>query len=207
MRIMTWKVYHRPTESAGSVPDEGTPAAIKETEGAAGPPEDSAARLQDELSAAKAELAQCQDRFLRKAAEFENYRKRTDKDRVESATLAKSSVLIEFLPVADACERALKSMNEVKEDERLEQYREGVLLLLGQVNAVLNRMGVIPIEAKGQKFDPHLHEAVLREETSEQEDNTVLLELKRGYLFKDRLLRPAQVIVAVRPQATEKAGS
>ncbi len=204
---MTWKVYHRPTEFAGSVPDDGTAAEIKETESPVAPTDDPLARLREELAAAKAELAQCQDRFLRKAAEFENYRKRTDKDRIDSTTLAKSSVLTEFLPVADACERALKSMSEVREDERVEKYREGVLLLYGQVNAVLNRMGVTPIEAKGQKFDPHLHEAVLREETSEHEDNTVLLELKRGYLFKDRLLRPAQVIVAVRPQATEKTGS
>ncbi len=204
---MTWKVYHHPTESAGSVPDEGAGAETKETEGAAVPPADPLAKLQEELAAAKAELAQCQDRFLRKAAEFENFRKRTERDRLESVTSAKSAVLMEFLPVADACERALKSMSEAKEDERLEQFREGVLLLYGQVNAVLNRMGVTPLEAKGQKFDPHLHEAVLREETSDQEDNTVLLELKRGYLFKDRLLRPAQVIVAIRPHATEKASS
>jgi molecular chaperone GrpE len=204
---MTWKVYHRPTDSAGSVPDEGTASEIKETESPAAPLEDPLAKLKDELAAAKGELAQCQDRFLRKAAEFENYRKRTDKDRIESATVAKSSILMEILPVADACERALKSMGDAKEDERVEKYREGVLLLYGQVNAVLNRVGVTAIEAKGQKFDPHVHEAVLREETTEHEDNTVLLELKRGYLFKDRLLRPAQVIVAVRPQATEKAGS
>lgn len=161
-------------------------------------PEDPQVQLGADLKAAKTETAEWQDRFLRKAAEFENFRKRTDKEKVDALVLAKSSLLTEFLPVADACERALESMNNsdgVTSD--LEQYHAGVELLYKQLLDVFSKAGVVPIESEGKPFDPHLHEALSRKEDPNYEEDTVVQELRRGYLFKDRLLRPAQVIVAV----------
>jgi molecular chaperone GrpE len=198
---MTWKPNWRPSDSADSVPEEeSSPDEVSASE-AITPTPDPLAQLQVELEAAKTEVEQWRDRFLRKAAEFDNYRKRTDREKVESAMLARSSVLLEFLPIADACERALGSINDAPAGQAgLEQYREGVELLYRQLLDSLARMGVVPIEALGKKFDPHLHEALTREETSAYEEHTILQELRRGYLFKDRLLRPSQVKVSTRPR-------
>jgi len=166
---------------------------------------DPVAQLQADLEAAKAEAEQCRDRFLRKAAELENFRKRSDRERMEASALIKSSVLIEFLPIVDACERALESFKvEDNQPGKVQKYREGVELLYKQLGNTLTRMGVVPFEAAGQKFDPHKHEALSHLETDEYEENTVVQELRRGYLLKDRLLRPAQVVVASRPKPREE---
>jgi molecular chaperone GrpE len=171
-------------------------------------PEGPVAQLIVELEAIKAESEEWRDRFLRKAAELENFRKRTDKEKPELAVSAKSSVLLEILPVMDACERAMQSFDGVEMDqEELGQYREGVELLYKQLGNTLNRLGVVPIEAQGEEFDPHLHEALSREETTEYGENIVTRELRRGYLYQDRLLRPSQVIVAIRPRELEVAES
>jgi molecular chaperone GrpE len=205
---MTWKIYRQPADTAGSEPDD-TPDQEKTSEEiTSAPPPDPIAELQAELAAAKSESESWRDRFLRKAAEFENYRRRTDKEKADSMVLAKSSVLIEFLPVVDACERALSSFKSTQgPKEGLEEYRLGVELLYKQVLDTLHRLGVVPIEAEGRGFDPNLHEALIREATSKHKENTVIEELRRGYLFKDRLLRPAQVKVASRPSGEGPAKS
>ena len=165
-------------------------------------PADPAIQLEADVKAAKAESAEWQDRFLRKAAEFENYRKRVDKEKSELRIQSQSSILIEMLPVVDACERALKFFEKGEDvTETLHQYREGVELLYRQVLDSFSRAGAVPMESEGKPFDPHLHEAISREETSEFEEGMVARELRRGYMFKDKLLRPAQVMVAVPPQA------
>ena len=180
------------------------PKAVSESEPDADlktPEVDPTEKLRADLEAAKAESDQWRDRFLRKAAELENFRKRSDRERTETATLMKSSVLAEFLPIMDACERALKSFGDDNGQQgRLQRYREGVELLFKQLGDTLSRLGVVALEAKGQKFDPHLHEALSHLETLEYEDNTVIEELRRGYSLNDRLLRPAQVVVASRPK-------
>ncbi|HTY61509.1 MAG TPA: nucleotide exchange factor GrpE [Acidobacteriota bacterium] len=166
--------------------------------------EDPALQLQADLDAAKSEVAEWQDRFLRKAAEFENYRKRVEKEKLDALTIAKSSVLIEFLPVLDACERALKIFDDVQQAAAgLQHYQEGVQLLYRQLLDAMGRIGVVPMEVEGKQFDPHMHEALSREENLELEENTIVKELRRGYLFKDKLLRPAQVIVAFHPVAKD----
>jgi molecular chaperone GrpE len=188
-------------EAENSVPDA-------ENGDAAGPivPEsDPLVQIQADLKAARAEVSEWQDRFLRKAADLENYRKRAEKEKTDSIALAKTSVLIEFLPLVDSCERALKSLGEAPEESaNLSQYHDGVKLLYKQLMDILSRMGVVPLETEGKQFDPHLHDALSREETGDFEDNTIVKELRRGYLFKDRLLRPAQVVVAVKPQRKNK---
>ncbi len=171
-------------------------------------PSDPIARLQDELTAAKADAEQWRDRFLRKAAELENFRKRTEKERGETAVLAKSMVLSEILPVLDGFERALGGLTAAREsNESLARYGEGVQLLYRQLLDTLRRLGVVPMDTVGKHFDPHLHEALVRLETAEQEENLVAQELRRGYLFNDRLLRPAQVAVSTRPRARETSES
>ncbi len=166
----------------------------------AGLSEDPTAQLREEIEAAKAESEQWKDRCLRKAAELDNFRKRTEKERSELVLTAGCSLLVEFLPIVDACERAIESFrNAPVEQPGLEQYREGVELLYKQLNDALARVGVVRIEALGKTFDPHLHEAMMREQTTEHEENTVIRQLRQGYLFKERLLRPAQVAVASLP--------
>ncbi len=196
---MTSDVY-RPSDDATESPATAEPSPEKRTNGG-GQPTSSAPDAESQIASLKAELQQYQDRFLRKAAEFENYRKRMEKEKGEASQLAKSSVLLEFLPIADACDRALESLDSpTEEGGSLEYYRDGVRLLYKQIHDVFSRIGVVPVAAQGQKFDPHFHEAIAREEDSEHEENTVVVELRRGYLFKGRLLRPAQVKVAIRPQ-------
>jgi len=165
-------------------------------------------QFQNDLAAEKARVEEWHDRFLRKAAEFENYRKRADKEKAEAVMLAKSTVLAEFLPVADACERALASIESASDAPGgLEQYRAGVELLYRQLIDTLARIGVVTIEAEGKLFDPHLHEAMMREVSPDLEENTIIRVMRKGYMHKDRLMRPAQVSVAARPSATEKPGT
>ncbi len=160
---------------------------------------------QEDLAALQSELDQWRDRFLRKAAELENFRKRMERERAEAAILTKISILLEFLPVMDDCERALESFREESDspEKLLQTYREGVELLYRQLSSILNRAGVVSLEAKGKEFDPNLHEAITHMETREHADNIVMEELRRGYLFRDRLLRPAQVVVARNPESKE----
>jgi len=196
---MTSDVYRRSDEGAESPAKEEHPSGKGTNGGEA--PVSTMPDAESQLASLKSELQQCQDRFLRKAAEFENYRKRMEKEKGEASQLAKSSILMEFLPIADACERALASLDGHQEENgSLEHYRDGVRLLYKQIRDVFSRIGVVPVAAQGQKFDPHFHEAIAREEGSEYEENMVVVELRRGYLFKGKLLRPAQVKVAIRPQ-------
>ena len=200
---MTWRIYRHPSDPEGAKP-VSSPEDDASVESVA-PPLDSQAQAQADLKAARDEVAEWQDRFLRKAAEFENFRKRAEKEKTDSMMLAKSSVLFEFLPVADACERALQSLGENRSvSGSLQQFQQGVELLYKQLLDTLSRTGVAPIEAEGKQFDPHLHEALSREETAEAKEDTVIRELRRGYMFKDKLLRPAQVIVAVHPQEKDQ---
>jgi molecular chaperone GrpE len=197
---MTWKTHHQSSEAEETQPEEVSEN-VEDVEPAASPI-DPLAQLEAELKAAKEDAAGWQDRFLRKAAELENFRKRSDKEKTEGMVFAKSSVLIEFLPVADACERALASLAETSADESesLLQFKQGVELLYKQLLDTLGRTGITPIEAEGKPFDPYLHDAISRQESAGTAEDTVVKELRKGYLFKDRLLRPAQVIVAVHSQ-------
>ncbi len=189
-----------PSESGNAEPDMNNEKEAKTESIAAS--SDPSVQMEADLKAARAEAAEWQDRFLRKAAELENFRKRMEKEKVDSMALAKSSLLIEFLPVADACERALLSMEDGENSaSELEQYKEGVELLYKQLLDTLSRAGVAPIESVGRPFDPRVHEALSRKEDPNYEVDTVIQELRRGYCFKDRLLRPAQVIVAVKPES------
>jgi molecular chaperone GrpE len=144
-----------------------------------------------ELERLKAENAGYLDRLARLQAEFDNYRKRSAREQQEFRDYALADALKQVLPILDSLDRALKTANASTED-----FRAGVELIDRQFHDVLTKLGVEPIAAAGQVFDPNLHQAVQMVETNEIADNHVVDELQRGYRIKDRLLRPAMVRVA-----------
>ena len=145
----------------------------------------------DQLAAEKADL---QDRFLRAQAEFQNFRKRVDKDRLELSEYASMEACRTLLPIIDDFERALEAENADK------TYVQGLELIRQRMFDALKKLGLEPIIAQGEPFDPHIHHAVEMVETEDVPDHTVLGEFQRGYNFKGRLLRPAMVKVAVEPK-------
>jgi molecular chaperone GrpE len=132
------------------------------------------------------------DRLLRKTAEFDNYRKRIDRERREHADQAVTRLLEELLLVVDDFERALT----VDAPGDSGAYRKGVELIHAKLQELLRRQGVHPIESIGADFDPNLHEAVVHEPSPSHREGEVIGELRRGYLIGDKLLRPAMVKVA-----------
>jgi molecular chaperone GrpE len=156
-------------------------------------PDGSAAPEQNpETAALRRERDDYYDRLLRKTAEFDNYRKRVERERREHADEAIVSVLLELLSVVDDFDRALK----VEAGEGAAAYRKGVELIHAKLNDMLRRQGVRPIVALGADFDPNLHQAVMHESSPEHRDGEVIGELQRGYTIGERLLRPAMVKVA-----------
>lgn len=133
------------------------------------------------------------DRLLRTTAEFDNYRKRVERERRDTVERAAESVLSELLPVADDLERALAADAT---SEAAQAYRRGVELIHRQVMDMLTRRGVKVIETVGRDFDPHLHQSVASQASQGHRDGEILEELRRGYMLGDRLLRPAMVKVA-----------
>jgi len=146
-----------------------------------------------ELQKVKAERDSLLDRLARAQAEFENARRRASKEQQDFRDYATADTMKALLPVIDSFERAL----QVKSDSG--DFRSGVELIYKQLQDVLAKVGVRPIPAKGEPFDPHYHEAIEIVESTEAPDHVVLEELQRGYKFKDRLLRPAMVKVAKNP--------
>ena len=133
-----------------------------------------------------------QDRLLRTAAEFDNYRKRIERERGDFAAYAAAEVLTELLPIVDNFERALGAPAGADADA----FRKGVELIHKQMLDLLRKRGVKPIEALGSDFDPNFHQAVIHESSGEHREGEVISELQRGYMLGDRLLRPAMVKVA-----------
>jgi molecular chaperone GrpE len=132
------------------------------------------------------------DLLLRKTAEFDNYRKRVERERQAQAESAAAGVLRELLPLVDDLERALKA----ESGEGTDSYRRGVELILKRLEDTLKRRGVTPIEALGADFDPNYHQAVVHEPAEGRRDGEVIEEFSRGYMLGDRLLRPSMVKVA-----------
>lgn len=134
------------------------------------------------------------DRFLRVSAEFENYKKRSARESEEFRKYANESLLKDLLPVIDNLERALCSMES--EAAGASTLGEGVKLTHKEILKVLERYGATPVEAMGNEFDPCRHQALMMDESGQHPPNTVVKELQKGYMLKDRLLRPALVAVS-----------
>ncbi len=137
------------------------------------------------------------DRLLRTTAEFDNYRKRIERERREWSDAAAADVILELLPVVDDFERALSTpLDAGAGPAAVARYRDGVDLIRRQLVEVLRRRGVEPFDAIGRDFDPEWHEAVTTEPVNGHRDGEVTAELRRGYRIGQRLLRPAMVKVA-----------
>jgi molecular chaperone GrpE len=145
-----------------------------------------------ELQTLKQERDDLYERLLRKQAEFENYKKRVEREKSEFVQFASAEMMKELLNALDSFELALRN---AKADE---QTLRGFELIYKQLLDTMGRFGLKPIEAKGKIFDPHYHQAVSTTPTDEVEENTVLEEMRKGYLLNGRLLRPAMVSVATK---------
>ena len=172
--------------------DVGTPAAGAD----AGVGRAEVDKLRNELEAVKSERDQLLDRLARAQAEFDNARKRAERERQEFREYATGSVVEQFLPVVDNFELALKSTGSS------EQLRAGVELIVKQMEEILRQLQVHPVSAVGQEFDPRHHEALGSVERQDLPDQHVAEEVRRGYKLRDRLLRPALVRVVSNPKQT-----
>ena len=152
---------------------------------------DPAPALADEIGELRKERDGLQDRLLRQAAEFDNYRKRIDRERRDTSQYAATEFLQELLPIVDDFERALRI-----DAAGAESYRQGLEIIHRALMELLRKRGVTQIEAVGTTFDPQLHQAIAYEEDPERRDGEVTEEFARGYRLGDKLLRPAMVKVA-----------
>jgi molecular chaperone GrpE len=141
----------------------------------------------------ESQLEEVREKHLRLAAEFDNYRKRIDRERQTLADATAAEVMQELLPLVDDLERALKAEPGA---EGADAYRRGVELIHKRLEEILRRHGVRPIEALGADFDPNYHQAVAHEPADDRRDGEVIEEFRRGYMLGDRLLRPSMVKVA-----------
>jgi molecular chaperone GrpE len=157
---------------------------------------DQAAQDTQDLQALKEERDSLYDRLLRKQAEFENYKKRMDREKAEFAQFASLELIKELLNTVDSFELALR--NAASEGSGKEDVLRGLELIYKQLQDTLGRFGLKAIEAKGKKFDPNFHQAVATQATNEVEENTVIEEMRKGYTLNGRLLRAAMVSVSVK---------
>ncbi len=182
---------------AGSPAESNSPAAAPspaEELPVAGPP---AVVPREDFDALRAERDDLLNSLVRLQADFENYRKRIERDRAAEHYRAVGAAIEPILPVLDDFERAL----ETHRDPGYEKFRAGFDLIYRRLWAALSKLGLKRIESEGRQFDPHEHQAVERVESREHPDGVVLAELAAGYKFHDRVLRPAMVRVAVHPPA------
>jgi molecular chaperone GrpE len=149
---------------------------------------------QEEFERLRQERDTLLDRLARLQAEFDNFRKRNAREQQEFREYALAEAIKTLLPVVDSFDRALATP-----ERNSEEFHSGIELINRQFHDALAKLGVQPIEARGELFDPNLHQAVQMVETTEAEDHHVFDELQRGYKLKDRLLRPAMVRVATKP--------
>jgi molecular chaperone GrpE len=158
------------------------------------------AKADVELSKLSSDLDDLRQTLLRRQADFDNYRKRIEKERAEDSKRSTARVIEGLIPVIDSFENALAAHREAE----YETYRKGFELIYKQLLDNLTRLGAERIDPVGKPFDPHLHQAVDRAETTEHADGTILQVFQPGYVFHGRVLRPAMVRVAVHPNPASK---
>jgi molecular chaperone GrpE len=153
-----------------------------------------------ELKRVEGENAELKNQLARRQADFENYRKRVDKERSETYNRVAADLAAKLLPVSDNLKRALEAESSVEaaESDEFRHFLSGVDLIWKQLTGVLDALGVKPIPSVGEPFNPHVHEAVVSEATDEYEPDTVIQEILTGYRLGDKLIRPSLVKVATR---------
>ena len=177
-------------------PEETLP--VESTEG--GPITAELVATRAELKRVQEEAAELKDRLARRQADFENYRKRVDRERSDIYNRVVADVAAKLLGVLDNLKRALETEASVEanESDEFRHFLSGVDLIYKQLSGVLEALGVKPIVAVGEPFNPHIHEAVVTEETEEFEPDTIIQEIRAGYKLGDKLIRPALVKVSKR---------
>jgi molecular chaperone GrpE len=158
------------------------------------------AKADAEMAKLASDLEELRQTLLRRQADFDNYRKRVEKERSEDSKRATARVIEGLIPIIDGFENALAAHREAE----YENYRKGFELIYKQLLDNVTRLGAERIDPAGKPFDPHLHQAVDRAETTEHADGTILQVFQPGYVFHGRVLRPAMVRVAVHPNPASK---
>ncbi len=178
-------------EAADAETDEEPEVELLEVGGAA---VDDGGDEEEDVEALRREIADLRDRSMRTLADFDNYRKRAERERAEIRRAAAAEVVRDFLDVVDNLERAAAAGGAA------EDLKTGVDMIVRQLADVLRRQGVERVPAVGERFDPALHDAVSRQEDPEADEPRVVEEMQAGYRMHDRLLRPSRVVVAVPPE-------
>ncbi|GAB1156483.1 MULTISPECIES: nucleotide exchange factor GrpE [Paenibacillus] len=155
--------------------------------------EEMADQGQDELARLKTEVEETQQRFVRAQADFDNFRRRTQKEKEELAKYASMKLVTELVPVIDNFERAMATVPEGTESE---SFSKGIQMIFRQLETVLNNEGLTAMDTVGQPFNPEFHQAIMQVESDEYEEGTVVEEVQKGYMLKDKVLRPAMVKVS-----------
>ncbi len=154
--------------------------------------EDQSVALKERIAQLEKESAEHKDAWLRSIAEFKNYKRRTDQERADLIRSASSALLLKLLPVVDDLERASQNVTpEIAESP----WYNGFKLIPQKLKTILESEGITPIEALGTHFDPNRHEAVIYEAAGEEQEGKVIAELQKGYMLRDRILRPTMVKV------------
>lgn len=177
---------------------DGTPAEAPPASG--GPEVAELVATRAELKRLEAEVKDLRDSLARRQADFENYRKRVDRERAATYDRVVADIASKLLPVLDNLKRALETEAslEASESDEFRHFLSGVDLIYKQLGGVLDALGVKPILAEGEQFNPHLHEAVVTEPSDDHEPDTVIQEIVRGFTLGDKLIRPSLVKVAVK---------
>lgn len=181
--------------------DKSSPESGGQSPEGAAPASDPAA-LAEQLNKLQAEKDELLQTLIRRQADFDNYRKRIERERHEAGHRGVARLIEDLLPVLDALERALAA----HDDPAYEEYRKGFELIYRQLWDAMAREGLVRVQADGRKFDPHVHHAIERVESEEHEDGAVIEVLQPGYSLRGRVLRPATVRVAVHPVAKATEG-
>ncbi len=189
------------------MPDKNSPFDTESSAQNAAADQSDEAKVAAESAAADAEVAklasdlnELRQTLMRRQADFDNYRKRIEKERAEDSRRATARVIEGLIPIIDGFEHALAAHREAE----YENYRKGFELIYRQLVDNTTRLGVERIDPLGKPFDPHLHQAMDRTETDQHEDGTILQVFQPGYIFHGRVLRPAMVRVAVHPGGASK---
>jgi molecular chaperone GrpE len=170
--------------------EDTQPEEVKSQEKAEAPKKEKKPKKSSELEKVKAELESQKDLLLRTAAEFDNYKKRTEREKIFTAEYAKASVMKTLLPILDNADRAAQF------EPGTEQYNKGIELIVKQLADLSTKLGLVEIGVVGEEFDPNIHEAIMHVEDESLGENTIAQVLQKGYKFGDTVVRPAMVQVA-----------
>jgi molecular chaperone GrpE len=182
-----------------SAPETSNPEALLHLQ-----PETVTAAQLEELKTLATKADEHWERLLRTTADFDNFKKRAARERQDSIRYANESLIQKLIPVLDNFEMALTATQSSGEGDNLQSLQDGVAMTQQQLRAALAEAGLEEVDASGKTFDPNLHEAVSQQESAEVAEGQVLQQLRKGYKLRDRLLRPATVIVAKAPPANSK---